>query len=131
MWIWTLVIKGTVILSPIGRRISTCFEILRLRLRTTLRVGLLRRLRLLAMTGGQVILEFTFCMIIILLMIYGLTKVAFWTGKDFAARSISHDNVLTTRILEDYGGSPGDGPLRQIDPYFYTPIGMNAIWEGQ
>jgi len=128
MWIWMLIIKGRCLLK--GRTVKKCHceprrgEAIRLRrsrperaqasegsygsfvtsfLRTTLRVGLLRRLRLLAMTGGQVILEFTFCMIIIMLMIYGLTKVAFWTGKDFAARSISHDNVLVAPIAESYG----------------------------
>ena len=67
---------------------------------------------------GQVIIEFTFCMIIVLLMIYGVTKVFFWAGRDLVERRKAHDNVLTG------GGSPS----QQIAPDFYTPVKMNAIW---
>ena len=84
----------------------------------------------LPLTGrGQVILEFTFCMIIILLMLYGITKVLIWTGVSFAERSIAHDKIL---IREDFSPAYGrieEGPLKQIDPYFYSPIEMNAIWD--
>ena len=69
-------------------------------------------------SSGQVILEFTFCMIIVFLMIYGVTKVFFWTGRDLAARREAHDAVLI-------GG--GD----QLTPDFYTTLAkMNAIWNG-
>ena len=93
---------------------------------------------------GQVILEFTFCMIIILLMIFGITKVFIWSGREYAERSIAHDRTLYLPIDRNYGsciaytpwgaclayGPVGNGPLKQIDPYFYTPIKMNAIWKG-
>ena len=69
---------------------------------------------------GQVILEFTFCMIVILLMIYGVAKVFIWSGGDLVARRIAHDQVLT--------GAPT--PIEEIDPYFYSPVGFNAIWLG-
>ena len=82
------------------------------------------------LTGkGQVILEFTFCMIIIMLMMYGVAKVFFWTGEDFSERSIAHDAVLVTGIVESYLDI-SSGPLRQVDPYFYTPIKMDAVWNG-
>ena len=68
---------------------------------------------------GQVIIEFTFCMIVILLMIFGVTKVFTWVGREYAGRMDGHDNTLYD------GGSP----LKQIDPYFYTPVKMNAIWK--
>jgi len=78
---------------------------------------------------AQVILEFTFCMIIVLLMIFGITKVLIWTGAEFAARREAHENKLTTDIVQSYGDIR-DGPLRQLDDYFYTPIKINAIWNG-
>ena len=78
---------------------------------------------------GQVILEFTFCMIIVLLMIFGITKVFTWSGREYAGRSAAHDSTLYQTIDRDYD-SMGDGPLKQIDPYFYTAVKMNAIWKG-
>ena len=69
---------------------------------------------------GQVILEFTFCMIIVLLMIYGVVKVFHWAGEDMVERRKAHDGTLRAATL----------PVHQIDPYFYTPVKMNAIWDG-
>ena len=64
---------------------------------------------------GQVILEFTFCMVVLMLMIYGVFMVFAWTGKDLAERRRAHEDVLFS--------------ARQVDPYFYKPIKMNAIWQ--
>ncbi len=69
--------------------------------------------------NGQVILEFTFCMIIILLMIFGATKVFHWTGRDLVERQRAHDEVLRETVP----------PRQQIDPYFYTPTKINAIYK--
>jgi len=69
---------------------------------------------------GQVMLEFTFCMIVVLLMIYGVTKAFLWAGLDLAERNIAHESML------EGGGSP----KAQIRPDFYTPVGMNTIWGG-
>ena len=94
---------------------------------------------------GQVILEFTFCMIIVLLMLFGLTKVFTWVGRDYAGRSMAHDSTLTTSVIQSYGSctaydvngvctahsTMADGPMKQIDPYFYTPVKMNAIYSGK
>ena len=97
---------------------------------------------------GQVILEFTFCMIIVLLIIFGITKVFIWSGREYAGRSAAHDSALLLSIDPNYGdcneygpivngvtpcldwSDAGDGPLRQINPYFYAPGKMNAIWKG-
>lgn len=79
---------------------------------------------------GQTMIEFTFCLIIILLMIYGLMRIFEWTGKNQALRRIAHDNLITAPVEHSYG-NPGNGPARQIDPYFYTPVRMNAIWDGK
>ena len=70
---------------------------------------------------GQVILEFTFCMIVILIMLYGVIKVFHWTGSDLVERQRAHTKTLLVNTLD---------PREQIDPYFYAPIKMNAVWDG-
>ena len=91
-------------------------------------------------------LEFTFCMIILFLMMYGIIMVFRWTGVDLGQRQQAHEAVLTTAIDPLYGQcvmmnmithtcmsnvAVERGPLTQIDPYFYTPTPMNAVWDGQ
>ena len=78
---------------------------------------------------GQVIVEFTFCMIILFLLIYGTMMVFRWTGVDLVERRKASDALLVTPVVEDWGVF-ADGPIKQIDPYFYTPIKMNAVWTG-
>ena len=99
---------------------------------------------------GQAMIEFTFCMIVIFLMIYAIMMVLRWVGVDLAERRLAHEEQLRVGVEEDYGSCslydtcawtcPGggccltyssnfsDGPLRQIDPYFYTPTKINAVW---
>lgn len=84
---------------------------------------------------GQALMEFAFCMIVVLLMMYGTMMVFRWAGLDLAERRMAHDRMLTIDVNEDYGGSgggppPETGPLKQLDSYFYKPIGMNAVWKG-
>ena len=80
------------------------------------RVVTARRLR----WAGQVILEFTFCMVVVLLMIYGVIKVFFWTSRDLVERRKAHDDKLFNAALS---------PLDQVNPDFYTSKNsMNAIW---
>lgn len=80
---------------------------------------------------GQVIIEFTFCMIIVMLMMYSLIKIFRWTGVDLAERRIAHDVTLKSAVTRDYSASSlGDGPMGQIDTYFYSPIKINAVWRG-
>ncbi len=79
---------------------------------------------------GQVMLEFTFCMIIIFLMMYAIVMVFRWAGLDLAERRLAHDALLTTNEVVESYGTPGDGPLRQIDTYFYQPAKMNTVWDG-
>ena len=77
---------------------------------------------------GQVILEFTFCMIIVLLMIFAITKIMVWSGREYAGCNDAHDSTLYAPIDRSYT-IPGEGPLKQISPYFYSSVKMNAIWK--
>ena len=98
---------------------------------------------------AQVMLEFTFCMIILFLMMYGIVMVFRWVGLDLGQRQQAHETLLTTDIVEDYGECAisipfmggcvvwslnsavvAAGPLSQIDPFFYQPGPMNAVWRG-
>ncbi len=82
------------------------------------------------LSRGQTMVEFTFSLIVILLMIYGLMRIFEWTGKDQALRRIAQDTSITAPVKHSYS-NPGDGPAKQLDPYIHTPIKMNAIWEGK
>ena len=73
---------------------------------------------------GQLLMEFTFTMIVILLMFWGVMMIFRWTGMDLAERRIAHEMTLTGNINGRFG------PQQQLDPYFYEPISMNAIWRG-
>ena len=73
------------------------------------------------MKKGQAILEFTFAMIILMLLIYGLIMVFRWVGLDLAERRIQHEMVLTDNSL-----SPQD----QVNPDFYRPIKMRTVYRG-
>ncbi len=92
---------------------------------------------------AQVMIEFTFCMIILFLMMYGIIMIFRWVGLDLGQRQQAHEAVLTAEIDHSYGdcvfGFLGTclshkpvepGPLNQIDPYFYTPAKMKAVWAG-
>ena len=80
--------------------------------------------------AGQVMLEFTFCMAVVLLMLFSLIMVLRWVRVDLAERRRSHDESIVR-------GSPDDGvtnrmiPMEQLDPFFYRPIRMNAVWDGR
>jgi hypothetical protein len=100
---------------------------------------------------GQVIVEFGFAMIILMLMIYATMMIFRWTGVDLVGRRVTYDNSLVQSVSEDfyvpclnidYGsfsggfrcakwGTPTSGPIQQLNPYFYTPTGMNAIFRGK
>ena len=76
---------------------------------------------------GQVILEFTFCMIILLLLIYGCIKAFRWAGVSLADRRITHESTLFSSPNELYSALD-DGPLKQINPDFYKPLPMNLMF---
>ncbi len=100
---------------------------------------------------GQAMIEFMFCMIVIFLMIYAIMMVLRWVGSDLAERRGAHDAQLRNNaVVQNYrqctlydmdvGTCPlggcclqydsnfSDGPIKQLDPYFYTPIKINAVW---
>ena len=61
--------------------------------------------------SGQVTMEFTFCMIIAILLLYGIIKAFMWVGLDLVDRRQTHDETLTLRrthpdfLEEDFHGT--------------------------
>ena len=79
---------------------------------------------------GQAMLEFLFCMIIIMLMIYSMMMILRWVGIDLANRRIDHEKVLFRGGIDPLI-QPEDvyikSPQIQLDSYFHKPIKMNAV----
>jgi len=83
--------------------------------------------------GAQAILEFTFAMIILMLLIFAIVRVLEWTGHTLVGRRIAHENVLILPAVESYVYLPQCGitelrPIDQIDPYFYKQPKMKPVW---
>ena len=79
--------------------------------------------------SAQAVIEFTFGMILVLLMAYALMQIFRWSGVSLAERRIAHENALIAPIVEDFpDGTIGVGPESQIDPYFYKPKKVKAVW---
>jgi len=94
---------------------------------------------------AQVIIEFSFCMIVLLLMLYSTMMIFHWSGIDLVGRRIAYDNSLFLPVSQDYSVSydgtffglnpdsemtwvPNGGTIKQLEPNFYTPTLMNAIF---
>ncbi|MGE0267838.1 MAG: hypothetical protein AB7S78_05230 [Candidatus Omnitrophota bacterium] len=77
---------------------------------------------------GQVMIEFTLCMIIVFLMIYSLTKIFEWSGREFTDRRQKHDTVLRSTGTRGYVDPADSEQIKQISPYFSGGSDMNAIW---
>lgn len=79
---------------------------------------------------GQTMIEFTFCAMIVLLMLFSLIMVFRWAGADLAERRITHDELIVRGSVTQ-GQTNSMVPMGQLEPYFYRPIKMNAIWDDQ
>lgn len=68
---------------------------------------------------AQATLEFSFAMVVAVLLLMGMIQVVVWTGQDLANRRQAHESTLTRP--EMFG-------VDQTDPTFYysTPIGSSA-----
>lgn len=101
---------------------------------------------------AQVMLEFVFCMVVLFLMMFAIVMIFRWVGLDLGQRQQAHDALLESDIDPEYGvcvttcgftdvdgncfnevtncTAVERGPLTQIDPFFYQPTPMNAVWTG-
>jgi len=79
---------------------------------------------------GQVIAEFVFCFVLVMLLFWGCIMVIRWAGVSMAERRIAHDSVLTSGVDDEWKFFP-DSPLRQVDPDFFDGTKMNLIFDGR
>jgi hypothetical protein len=66
---------------------------------------------------GQTMVEFSFSMIVAVVLLLGLIKVFIWSGKDLMNRRKMHEAVLM---------NPKAVPAEQIRPTFYYATRFNA-----
>ena len=66
---------------------------------------------------AQTMIEFSFSLIVVMLLFFGLIKVFVWSGKDIWQRGQAHTMVLTDNSFR---------PSQQIRPVFYYSTRMNA-----
>jgi hypothetical protein len=66
---------------------------------------------------GQSTIEFTFAMIVTLILVYALFMVFRWAGLDLAERRMSHERLLTDESLR---------PEQQLNPDFHKPRKIDA-----
>ena len=72
--------------------------------------------------NGQSTVEYTFCMIIVVLLLVGMIEVFSWMARDLVMRRHAHESVLAV----DIGYDP-TRPFEQITPYFFTVSDMQAV----
>ena len=77
--------------------------------------------------NGQVVTEFAFCMIIVMLLSYATIKAFQWSGVNLAERRAAHERTLSQPIDEKWG-DPKDGPLKQLDTGFFTSNKMGMVF---
>ena len=71
---------------------------------------------------AQSTIEFTFVLIVIFFMVYGLIRIFRWAGMDLANRRYWQESVM-------WGTSQGGDPASQLSAGdFYQP--MSAIYHG-
>lgn len=91
---------------------------------------LIKKINLIKTEIAQVTLEFTFAMIIALLLMYACIRAFGWTASDLALRRDAHERRLTQPVKEDWKGLDSNSPLWQIEPGFYRGARMNLVWNG-
>lgn len=68
---------------------------------------------------GQSTIEFTFTLVVIFFLAYGMVRVLRWAGMDMAERRWAHEQVLFN----------GSTPREQLKPDFYRPKRMDMFRE--
>ena len=91
---------------------------------------------------GQVTLEFTFCLVVVVLLMYGATKALRWVALDLSERRSAHDTLLSTPIcgsircdeswkyinFTNWDDGSNNSPLNQLDEGFYKSKRMGLVF---
>ena len=71
--------------------------------------------------SGQSTIEFTFAMMVTLILVFALFMVFRWVGLDLANRRFTHDQTLMNDALR---------PEQQLNPDFYKPRKLDTAFRG-
>ena len=74
------------------------------------------------MTKAQSTIEFTFAMIAIMFLIYGMVMVFRWAGMDLAQRRYAQDAALTQNV---------DDPALQLAADLDSALPIGAVYPGK
>jgi len=74
------------------------------------------------MRKAQSTIEFTFAMVVIMFLVYGMVRVFRWTGMDLAQRRWAQDNSMTTLV--------GTDPASQLNSDTGMSQPMAAVYHG-
>jgi len=74
------------------------------------------------MRKAQSTIEFTFAMVVIMFLVYGMVRVFRWTGMDLAERRWAQDNSMTTLV--------GTDPASQLNSDVGIAQPMAAVYHG-
>ncbi len=77
---------------------------------------------------AQVTLEFTFCIIIALLLGYACLKAFRWSALDLVYRRDAHEKSLIKPVSESWQGLDTNSPINQLDGDFYRGTKMNLVF---
>ena len=72
---------------------------------------------------AQSTVEFTFAMIVVMFLIYGMVQVFRWVGMDLAQRQYLQDNTLVTLANAD--------PASELSPVFDQGLPLAAVYHGK
>ncbi len=70
---------------------------------------------------GQVLLEFAFCMIALMVLVYGTVMAFRWCGMSLVGRSSAHWSVLTREVRDDFENNDPVRPDTQVSISFERP----------
>jgi hypothetical protein len=75
-------------------------------------------------------IEFSFALIVVVLMMYGMMRAFRWVGLDLAARRQAHDDTLVQNVLEDWAPLQKDakGPPVQLKDHYHKPASMGLVF---
>jgi flagellar biogenesis protein FliO len=71
--------------------------------------------------NGQSTIEFSFAMMVTLIIVVALILVFRWVGMDYANRRFTHEQLLTNDSLR---------PEQQLNPDFYRARKIDAAYRG-
>lgn len=77
------------------------------------------------MKKAQSTIEFTFAVIVVMFLIYGMVQVFRWAGMDLAQRRYVQDTSITTTELGPYGD-----PSAQLNSDIDIAMPMAAVYHG-